>query len=166
MKLFKSVLLLLLLPTLCYGQLINVDTVLVHQSKIIYDFLNIKPYHMQDWRFYWINAPVGYQIYAPGDRMSQKNDMSLLEGKLFLTIGSTVVRKINKHIGICGSVLFYTNDRSVYPILGIGIMTYKDKFSIQGMWDCGKNDVDINLHEHVYQRRVKVGLFYHFKILL
>ena len=117
------------------------------------------PIGKNGWKLYWLNLPLGAQIYAPGDKMSQKNDLSMLEARPFIGVGPSLIVK-RHYFGIGISILFYTEDKSIYPIFGIPITLFNDKFSIAPSWNAGPNFVDVNMHEHVWQRRFMVLLSY------
>jgi len=112
------------------------------------------------WKLYWLNLPLGALIHAPGDKASQKNDMSLLEARPFIGVGPSLVFMKTKDFGVSLSCLFYTEDKSIYPIVGAGITLFNNKFAIVPSWNLGPNFVDVNMHEHVWQRRFMVLLSY------
>ena len=114
----------------------------------------------QGWKLYWLNLPLGALIYAPGDKASQKNDLSMLEAKPFIGVGPSLVLARNRNFGFSGSILFYTENKSIYPILGIGVTLFDNRFAISPSWNFGPNFVDINMHEHVWQRRFMMLLSY------
>ena len=118
------------------------------------------PIGKKGWKLYWLNLPLGAMIYAPGDKMSQANDMSMLEAKPFIGVGPSLVLQKSPDFGITGSVLFYAEDKSIYPVLGLGVTLFGNKFAIVPSWNFGPNFVDVNLHEHVWQRRFMVLLSY------
>ncbi len=118
------------------------------------------PVGKHGWKLYWLNLPLGAQIYAPGDKMSQKNDLSMLEARPFIGVGPSLIFMKDERLGIGLSILFYTEDKSIYPIFGIPITLFNNKFSIAPSWNAGVNFVDVNMHRHIWQRRLMVLLSY------
>ncbi len=118
------------------------------------------PISKTGWKLYWLNLPLGALLYSPGDKASQKHDMSMVEAKPFIGVGPSLVFMKTKDFGFSLSCMFYSEAKSIYPIVGLGITLFNNKFAIVPSWNLGPNVVDVVIHEHVWQRRFMVLLSY------